>query len=67
MDGIEATERIQEQFDVPVIYVTAFADEDTLTRAGLTQPYGYLQKPIASDELVATIEYAISEHGTNPS
>ncbi len=41
MDGIEAVEHIQTQFNIPVIYLTAYADDDTLNRAKVTKPFGY--------------------------
>ena len=45
MDGVEAAERIHTRFDIPVVYLTAHADESTLQRAKLTEPYGYILKP----------------------
>src|SRR5262245_8162 len=45
MDGIEAAVHIRETLDIPIVYVTAFADETTLTRAKTTSPYGYVLKP----------------------
>ncbi len=59
MDGIEAARQIREQFDIPVIYLTAFADETTLQRAKITGPYGYLLKPFEERELLATIRMAL--------
>lgn len=58
MDGIEAAERIKAVSDVPLIYLTAFADSRTLARAKLTMPHGYLLKPFRSGELKAVIEMA---------
>jgi len=63
MDGISAAERIQEQMDVPIIYLTAYADEPTLERAKKTKPYGYIPKPFQEIELKTTIEMAIYKHG----
>jgi PAS domain S-box-containing protein len=62
MDGIEAAHRIRTQFDIPVIYLTAFADQDTLDRAKLTAPFGYVLKPFEERELRATIEMALYRH-----
>ena len=59
MDGIEAARQIREQFDIPVIYLTAFADETTLQRAKITGPFGYLLKPFEERELLATIRMAL--------
>lgn len=62
MDGVEAAERIQALFDIPVIYITAYADEDTLQRAKITEPYGYLVKPFRERELNITIDMALYKH-----
>ncbi len=63
MDGISAAERIQEQLDIPIIYLTAYADEPTLERAKKTKPYGYIPKPFQEIELKTTIEMALYKHG----
>ena len=55
MDGIEAAAQIRDQFDVPVVYLTAHADEATLERAKLTEPFGYLSKPVDLGELRAIL------------
>jgi len=62
-DGIEAVEQIYRKLDVPVIYLTAFADEKTLERAKKTRPFGYLIKPFKERELHTTIEVALYKHG----
>jgi signal transduction histidine kinase len=62
MDGIEAAEQIRAQHDVPVIYLTAYADEETLTRAKITEPYGYILKPYQERELQSAIEIALYKH-----
>jgi len=62
MDGIEATERIRARFDIPVIYLTAYADDKTLQRAAITEPAGYLLKPFDEGELRTTIEIALYKH-----
>src|SRR5436190_12853287 len=59
MDGIETARDIREQFDIPVIYLTAHADRDTLERAKLAEPLGYLVKPFQEAELQASIEMAL--------
>ena len=58
MDGIEAAKRIKAFSDVPLVYLTAFADHRTLARAKVTMPHGYLLKPFRSGELKAVIEMA---------
>ncbi len=62
MDGIEAATRIRAQRDIPIIYLTAFADDATLERARLTQAYGYLMKPFEDRELRSTIEVSLYKH-----
>lgn len=59
MDGITAAEHIRVDFDIPVIYLTAFADEDTLQRAKTTEPFGYIVKPFDERDLHVTIEVAL--------
>ena len=62
MDGIEAAAQIRAQGDVPVVYLTAYADEPTLERAKVTEPFGYVLKPFEERELQATIEMALFKH-----
>jgi PAS domain S-box-containing protein len=62
MDGIEAARQIRAVCNIPVVYLTAFADEETLQRAKITGPYGYLIKPFEERELHATIEMALYQH-----
>ncbi len=58
VDGIEAARRIWEEFSIPVVYLTAYADEATLQRAKVTEPFGYIIKPFDERELQTTIEMA---------
>ena len=62
MDGVDAAAHIQNRSQTPLIYLTAYADEPTLQRAKLTQPYGYLLKPFQERELKTTIEIALYKH-----
>ena len=62
MDGIQAAEIIRDRFNVPVVYLTAYADEETILRAKKTTPFGYLVKPFNERELRATIEIAFFTH-----
>ena len=62
MDGIEAAEQIRARFDVPVVYLTAYADDNTLQRAKVTEPFGYLLKPFEERELHTAIEIALYKH-----
>ncbi len=59
MDGIEAAAHIKEIRDIPVIYLTAYADDDTLNRAKVTSPAGYILKPFEERELQITIEMTL--------
>lgn len=62
IDGIAAAEQIRLRFDIPVIYLTAHADNVTLSRAIATHPYGYLVKPFQEREVYTTIEIALRQH-----
>ncbi len=62
LDGIQAAEKIRAQADLPIIYLTAHSDEQTLQRARQTEPYGYLLKPFEDRELHLTIEIALYKH-----
>ncbi|MEE8423141.1 MAG: response regulator, partial [Thermodesulfobacteriota bacterium] len=59
MDGIEAADQIRTQFDIPVIFLTAFANKDRLERAKLTYPFGFILKPFQNKDLEVTIEMAL--------
>jgi PAS domain S-box-containing protein len=58
-DGIETAAILKRRFGVPVLYLSAHADEGTLDRAKATEPYGYLMKPIKGPELRNAIEVAL--------
>ncbi|NET03688.1 MAG: hybrid sensor histidine kinase/response regulator [Symploca sp. SIO2B6] len=62
IDGTEAAGQIRTQLNIPVVYLTAYADEDTLHQAKITSPFGYILKPFKDKELHATIEIALSRH-----
>jgi len=61
MDGIQAAAALKERFDVPVIYLTAFSDPETLERAVATGPAAYLIKPFSERELLANVALALSK------
>lgn len=54
-DGIETAEAIQKIANIPILYLTAFADDETIRRAVNTNPIGYLIKPFKREELKSTI------------
>jgi len=62
IDGIETAARINQELDIPIIYTTAYADDETLQRAENTGSYGYLLKPFKERELHATIKIVLSKH-----
>jgi PAS domain S-box-containing protein len=62
IDGVTAAEQIHSRFDIPIIYLTAYADEKTLQRAKITEPYGYIVKPFQERELHITIDMALYKH-----
>jgi two-component system, cell cycle sensor histidine kinase and response regulator CckA len=61
-DGITAAERIRASSDIPVIFLTAYADAATLRRAQVPDPFGYLLKPFDERDLHITIEMALAKH-----
>jgi signal transduction histidine kinase/CheY-like chemotaxis protein len=65
VDGIDAAKHIRDACDVPVIYLTAYADNPTLARARMTEPYGYVLKPFQEKELRAVIEMALKRAATD--
>ncbi len=62
MDGIDAARQIRVEYDIPVVYLTAYADEEVLGRAKLTEPFGYIIKPFEERELRTNIEIALYKH-----
>ena len=61
--GIAAATTIRKQWQIPVVFLTANADEQTLTDARSAGPYGFLTKPFRNEELTETIRIAIEQHG----
>lgn len=59
MDGIQTTEKLNELSDIPVIFLTAYADDETVKRALKTKSHSYLVKPYNPRELYSNIEFAI--------
>lgn len=58
-DGIDIAGHIKERFDIPVIFLTSYVDQETLDRAKLTEPYGYIVKPFNESDLKTTVEMAL--------
>ena len=59
MDGIQTAAQIRSQYSIPVIFLTAFVDEQTLERAKATVPAGYLTKPFEENDLRIAIEIGL--------
>ncbi len=62
MDGVEVAKEIYARFDIPVVYLTAYVDENTLERAKITEPFGYIIKPFKESDLRTTIEITLYRH-----
>lgn len=62
LTGIDAAEAIRESMNIPVIYLTAYADEGTLAKAKVTEPYGYIIKPFKEIDIHTSIEMALYKH-----
>jgi DNA-binding LytR/AlgR family response regulator len=62
MNGIEAAEKIKEKLNVPIIFLTAYAEDATLSKAKMVEPYGYILKPFKEIDLKTAIEVAVFKH-----
>jgi len=62
INGIETAERVKRELNIPVIYLTAYADEATLAKAKVTEPYGYIIKPFKEVDLHTSIEMALYKY-----
>lgn len=62
LTGIETANEVLKSYDIPILYLTAYANEKILEEAKLTQPYGYIIKPFEEKELRAAIEMAFYRH-----
>jgi two-component system cell cycle sensor histidine kinase/response regulator CckA len=62
IDGIDAASQIRSRFRIPIIYLTAYEDEETLDRAKVTEPLGYILKPFEERDLHTTMEMALYKH-----
>jgi PAS domain S-box-containing protein len=61
-DGIEAAQQIRENCHIPVVFLTAYADDETVRRASITEPFGYILKPFEDLQLRTVIEMALYKH-----
>ncbi len=62
MDGVEVAAQIRDNLDIPVIYLTAYADAKTLERAKVTEPFGFIVKPFDENALRTNVEIAMYKH-----
>jgi len=61
-DGIDIAAYVQNNLTIPLIFVTALSDRETLDRAKKTLPYGYIVKPFSNGDLLSAIEMALYKH-----
>ncbi len=64
LSGIQTAQRIRRRWDLPVIYISAYSDPETVRSARSTEPYGYILKPIDERELRVTIELCLYKHAS---
>ncbi len=65
MNGVEAARTIREEQDIPIIFMTANSDRDTVQAALATEPYGYLNKPINETDLLLSLEITLRRHAAD--
>lgn len=61
-DGIDIAAHIKEKYNIPVIFLTSYVDQETLDRAKFTEPYGYIVKPFNESDLKTTVEMALFKY-----
>lgn len=62
LDGISTAAKIKEQVNIPIVYITAHSDEETLERAKVTTPFGYILKPYTKKDLEISLKMALYKH-----
>ncbi len=62
MDGIDTAQKIRDLYDIPVIYLTAYFDDEILNRAKITEPFGYILKPFEDMRIQSAVEMAVYNH-----
>jgi two-component system, cell cycle sensor histidine kinase and response regulator CckA len=65
MSGVEAAYKIHDEFSIPIIFLTAYADDGTISKATMADPFGYVLKPFEERELHATIQMAFYKDSLN--
>lgn len=66
IDGIDSAEAIMNKLDIPVVYVTAHNDEDTFQRVQMSNPHGFINKPLREDDLKTTVRLALDKNLKKP-
>ncbi len=61
-DGIDLAKFIRENFDIPVLFLTSYADRDTINRAKEVEPSAYILKPFTEKSLLSSLEIALSNY-----
>ncbi|HUT39549.1 MAG TPA: response regulator [Methanoregula sp.] len=61
IDGIETAARIKKDYNIPIIFVSAYFDEATIARAKAINPEGFLRKPFDDDDLRIAIELGLKK------
>src|SRR5579864_8175596 len=59
MDGIATAQTLKDELETPVVYITAHSDQETLDRAQLTEPFGYILKPIGDGDLRSVVQISL--------
>ncbi len=62
IDGIDTAEKLKDKYNIPVVFITAYTDQETLQKAKMIEPYGYIIKPFEAVELRTIIELALFKH-----
>lgn len=62
IDGIQTAEKILENADIPIVFVTAYSDDSTIKRAQINNIFGYLLKPFDTRELLISVDIALFKH-----
>jgi CheY-like chemotaxis protein len=65
VDGITAAKKIREKYDIPIIYLTSDSSDETIQRAKITEPFGYLLKPVDEKTLITNVELSLQKQHTH--
>jgi signal transduction histidine kinase len=65
VDGITAAQKIRDKYDIPIIYLTSDSSDETIQRAKITEPFGYLLKPVDEKTLITNVELTLQKQHTH--